>query len=98
MTTRRRRRREARGVRREKTIHHTRSSLPRRFLVNRPASGWGGLLEGLKEARRELPRRSPGRGGLINLQRLQRGGPIAATRRWRRTVSGSLMKRTVKLV
>ena len=85
-------------VRKKKTIQQTRSSLPRRFLVNQAASGWGGLLGGLKEARRELPRRSPGRGGLINLQRLQRGGPRAATRRWRRTVIGSLMKRTVKLV
>jgi hypothetical protein len=79
-------------VRKKKTIQRTQSSLLRRFLVIQAASGWGGLLGGLKEARRELPRRSP---GLINLQRLQRGGPRAATRRWRRTVSGSLMKTTV---
>ena len=85
-------------VRKKKTIQQTRSSLLRRFLVNQAASGWGGLLGGLKEARRELPRISPGRGGLINLQRLQRGGPRAATRRWMRTVSGTLMKRTFKLV
>jgi hypothetical protein len=63
--------------------------LSRRLLVgSRAASGWGGLLGGLRGG---MPKRSEGR-GLRNLQRLQEGGPRT------RTVSGSLMKRTVRLV